>query len=87
RVAYIPGERRDHYLPETEFRKLIANFIDEQLRPQLEVGLDAIRHLKDLANEGPEDAREHYQSRIEKLGRLHQIAGMVTPAISKLVNF
>ncbi len=87
RVAYIPGQRKDHYLPETEFRKLIANFIDDQLRPHLELGQEAIAHMTSLAEAAPEEHLAHYRARIDKLRRLHSIAGTVTPTIARFINF
>jgi len=87
RIAYVPGERRDHFAPETEFRKLIVNFLEDQLRPRLEMGQDAIAHLNALVETSDPDDQEHFRSRIEKLNRLHRIAGAMTPAISKLVKF
>lgn len=87
RVTYIPGQRKDHYLPETEFRKLISNFLDDQLRPHLEIGKEAIDHMDTLAREAPKEEAAHYQARIEKLRRLHNIAGSVTPALARFINF
>ncbi|MEO0795888.1 MAG: hypothetical protein AAFX93_12030 [Verrucomicrobiota bacterium] len=86
-TVYVPGERKDYYTPETEFRKLISNFLDDQLRPHLETGNGAIEHLNALAEASPVEEREHYRNRINKLKRLHKIAGNITPAISKFVNF
>jgi len=87
RVTYIPGQRKDHYLPETEFRKLIANFLDDQVRPHLEIGQEAVDHMAKLAEEAPENEAAHYRARIDKLQRLHKIAGSLTPAIAKFIHF
>ncbi|GHB95401.1 GbsR/MarR family transcriptional regulator [Cerasicoccus arenae] len=87
RVTYIPGERKDHYLPETEFRKLFANFIEDQLSPHIEVGRDAIDHMTRLAESSSEADAIHYRARIDKLRRLHSIAGRLTPAIARFINF
>ncbi|WP_309382593.1 GbsR/MarR family transcriptional regulator [Cerasicoccus frondis] len=87
RVTFIPGQRKDHYLPETEFRKLISNFIEDQVRPHIEVGQEAINHMEKLVHEAPEGHAAHYRARIDKLRRLHSIAGSVTPALAKFINF
>jgi len=87
RVAYVPGQRRDHFVPETEFRKLLANFVDDQLRPQLEAGQGALAHLDSLIVRESAAAQEHYRSRIDKLRRLHHVAGTIAPAIGKIINF
>lgn len=87
RIIYIPGQRKDHYLPETEFRKLISTFLEDQLRPHLEIGKEAIDHMATLAAASPPEESEHYRSRIDKLRRLHDIAGSVTPAIARFMNF
>ncbi|WP_309397977.1 GbsR/MarR family transcriptional regulator [Cerasicoccus maritimus] len=87
RVTFIPGQRKDHYLPETEFRKLISNFIEDQVRPHIEVGQAAIDHMEKLTIEAPEPEAAHYRARIDKLRRLHTIAGSATPALAKFINF
>ena len=36
RSTYIAGDRRDHYLAETEFRRLFSNFIKDEIMPHLD---------------------------------------------------
>ena len=34
RTTYVQGDRKDHYVAETEFRRLFSNFIKEDILPQ-----------------------------------------------------
>ena len=34
--SYVPGKRKDHFLAETEFRRLFSNFIKDEILPHLE---------------------------------------------------
>lgn len=87
RSVYVPGQRKDHYAPETEFRQLLTHFIEDQLRPQLDAGQGAIVRLDALTAEAPAEVRAHYRARIDKLRRLHGIAGGLAPAVAKLIQF
>ena len=47
RTSYVPGDRRDHYLAETEFRRLFANFIKEEIMPHMESAKERIQRMED----------------------------------------
>lgn len=49
KVVYVPTDRRDHYIPETELRTLISGFLREKIQPQLESGALRLASLKELA--------------------------------------
>jgi DNA-binding transcriptional regulator GbsR (MarR family) len=38
RTVYVPGDRRDFFTAEAELRKIVAGFVNEQIRPHLENG-------------------------------------------------
>ena len=46
RTNYVPGDRRDHYLAETEFRRLFANFIKEEIMPHMESAKERIERME-----------------------------------------
>ena len=35
KTAYVPGNRKDHFVAETEFRRLFSNFIKDEILPHL----------------------------------------------------
>ncbi len=78
KLVYIAGDRRDHFVPETEFRALISGLIREKIQPHLEGGLARIESLNGaigrssgFGNRGAEDVRL-LRKRIEKLRAWHK---------------
>lgn len=86
RTAYVHGDRRDHYLAESEFRRLFSTFIKDEILPHLESAKDRISRMeKVLSTESPED-KDFYNIRIEKLKRLTQASGRLLPMLAKLLK-
>ena len=86
RTTYVPGDRRDHYLAESEFRRLFSTFIKDEILPHLESAKDRISRMeKVLKSESPED-KDFYNIRIEKLKRLTQASGRLLPMLAKLLK-
>ena len=49
RTNYVQGDRpRDHYLAETEFRRLFTNFIKEEIMPHMESAKDRIERMENF---------------------------------------
>ena len=46
RTSYIQGDRRDHFLAETEFRRLFSNFIKEDILPHLDSATERITSME-----------------------------------------
>ena len=44
---YVAGDRRDHFVAETQLKKLAAGFIREELEPHISSGEDRIARLKE----------------------------------------
>ena len=87
RTSYVPGDRRDHYLAETEFRRLFSNFIKEEILPHMESAQDRISRMEDslsVLNAGDD---EFYKIRIEKLKRLSRAGSRLLPALAGLLKF
>lgn len=87
KTAYILGQRKDHYVAETEFRNLLGAYIKEEIMPHLESAGQRIEsmdsHLQ-LINE-TED-RAFLESRIRKLSRLKKGAAAVLPTLVGLLK-
>ena len=87
RTSYVPGDRRDHYLAETEFRRLFSNFIKEEILPHMESAQDRISIMEDSLSELNASDDEFYKIRIEKLKRLSRAGSRLLPALAGLLKF
>ena len=87
RTSYVPGDRRDHYLAETEFRRLFSNFIKEEIMPHMDSAKERIERMEDSLPPLSKDAEEFYKIRIEKLKRLTRAGGRLLPALAGLFKF
>jgi DNA-binding transcriptional regulator GbsR (MarR family) len=87
RSSYVPGDRRDHYLAETEFRRLFSNFIKEEILPHMESAQDRINRMEDSLSELNAGDDEFYKIRIEKLKRLSRAGSRLLPALAGLLKF
>ena len=87
RTSYVPGDRRDHYLAETEFRRLFSNFIKEEIMPHMESAKERIAKMEEALPIQDEKSAEFYEIRIEKLKRLTRAGGRLLPALAGLLKF
>ena len=87
RASYVPGDRRDHYLAETEFRRLFSNFIKEEIMPHMDSAKERIERMESSLPPLSKEAEEFYKIRIEKLKRLTRAGGRLLPALAGLLKF
>ena len=86
RTTYIPGDRRDHYSAESEFRRLFSTFLKDEIMPHLESAEDRIRKMDDeIASLQVED-KDFFNIRIEKLKRLTKASKRLLPLLAKLLK-
>ena len=87
KTTYILGQRKDHYVAETEFRNLLGAYIKEEIMPHLESAGQRIEsmdnHLQQI-NEAED--RAFLESRIKKLLRLKKGAAAVLPTLVGLLK-
>lgn len=83
RRVYKPSDRRDHYIAETELRKLVAGFVKERIGPELASGAKMLGDVEEGLAEIPEQHREFFQSRVEKLRAWQEQAKVVLPFVSE----
>ena len=88
RSMYVAGDRRDHYVAESEFRRLFSNFIKDEIMPHLESAKERILRMKELIDSGDIEAgnSKFYQIRIEKLKRLTKASARLLPAMTGLLK-
>ena len=84
--TYIQGERKDHYVAETEFRRLFSNFIKEEILPHMDSADERIKRLEINMEKIPEDKKDFYSIRIEKLKRLTRAGKRLLPALAGLLK-
>jgi len=85
RSTYVAGDRRDHYLAETEFRRLFSTFIKDEIMPHLDSATDRISRMEDsLSDNEKED--DFYLIRLEKLKKLTKTSRRLLPALAGLLK-
>lgn len=87
KILYVPGERKDFYVAEVVFRKLLAGFVDGEIRPHLESGSERLGRMKTLL-EGVEegDRKEHLDKQIGHLEHAHKLSRKFLPLLMRLVK-
>ena len=86
RTTYIPGDRRDHYSAESEFRRLFSTFLRDEIMPHLESAEDRIRKMDDEIASLQVEEKDFFNIRIEKLKRLTKASKRLLPLLAKLLK-
>jgi DNA-binding transcriptional regulator GbsR (MarR family) len=86
RLAYIPGDRRDCYLAETELRKLVSGVLREQIAPHVESGAARLERIDQMLASTPGGKRSELGARVSKLRSWHKKARMLLPLVQKAVH-
>jgi len=86
--TYVAGDRRDHYVAESEFRRLFSNFIKDEIMPHLDSAKERILRMEKLIESGDAEIEnaEFYQIRIDKLKRLTKASSRLLPAMTGLLK-
>jgi len=85
-TVYIPGDRRDFFTAEAGLRKIVAGFVNEQLRPHLENGKERMARIEQLVQEEPSGRREFLIERIERLQGWRQRAAALLPFVLNFIK-
>lgn len=68
KLHYVPGSRKDYYLPELSMERLVRGFVKDQFTPHLESSAQRLDHVEDqLADEPDSVRREHARQRLNTL--------------------
>ncbi len=86
RVQYVPGERKDHFIAEPSFRRLVAGFIEEEIRPHLDSGKDRLDAMKALLGSVPADEEPFLRRKVDQLEKLHKTGNQVLPMLVGLIK-
>jgi DNA-binding transcriptional regulator GbsR (MarR family) len=85
-TVYMPGDRRDFFTAEAGLRKIVAGFVNEQLRPHLENGKERMDRIERLVQEEPAGRREFLVERIERLQGWRQRAAALLPFVLNFIK-
>ena len=86
RTSYVQGDRKDHFIAETEFRRLFSNFIKEDILPHLDSATERITRMETNISSNLGEKKEFYITRIEKLKRLTKAGRRLLPALAGLLK-
>ena len=91
KATYVAGDRRDHFVAETELRKIVSGFLRERIAPALEGGAERLGRLSAALDAVPPAARrsaghEFLRHRAERLQAWQRIARESFPALVKMLD-
>lgn len=89
KVTYVPGDRRDHYVAETELKRLAVGFLNGQMLPHLETAqarLVRLRELEKSSSPGDRALQRLQRDRIEKLEQWHRRARTLAPLVGRFLD-
>lgn len=89
RAAYVPGDRRDHYEPETELRTLVGGLLRDRINPHLEQGRQRLDRVgaEIAAGKGlskPEAAV--LRARVQKLENWRRKGATLLPILTRVLS-
>lgn len=84
--TYLPGQRKDYYVPETELKQLAAGFARDEVLPHLESGQIRLEALRESAKELPAAQQKHAKARLAKLESWHGKARTIFPILLKMLG-
>lgn len=89
RTAYVPGDRRDYFEPETELRNLVAGLLRDRINPHLEQGrqrLDRVRQEVASGRDLTSTEAQVLRARVTKLESWRRKGAMILPLVSKVMG-
>jgi DNA-binding transcriptional regulator GbsR (MarR family) len=86
KVSYVAGDRRDHYVAETELKKLVAGFMRGEVQPRLASGRDRLQHLRELAEALPDAKQNFLSKRVGKLQQWHTKSRDLLPLLGVVLD-
>lgn len=84
--AYVPGDRRDRFVAETELRKLVSGILREKVAPHLESGAERLELIASSLAAAPAAQRAELKGRLAKLKSWHGKARRLLPLVQKVVG-
>lgn len=86
KMIYVMGERRDHYVAETDLRKLASGFLREQVERHLLNGQERLKRMEDRLAEFPSHNREFLDGRFQQLKSWSATARAILPVLTAFLG-
>jgi len=87
RRVYVPNQRRDYYVAQTELRSLLGGFVREQLAPHLDGSMESVRRIEACARQLPAGAKRAFaMQRIQKLRQWERRGKRLLLVMAKLLG-
>ncbi|MFA7256294.1 MAG: ArsR family transcriptional regulator [Kiritimatiellales bacterium] len=77
--VYVAGDRRDFFTAEAGLRRIVAGFVNEQIRPQLDNRKDRMARIEKLLGQEEPGRKEFIAERIERLQGWQKRANALLP--------
>jgi DNA-binding transcriptional regulator GbsR (MarR family) len=82
KLHYVPGSRKDYYLPELSMERLVRGFIKDQFSPHLESSAERLDSIEvSLADESDLALRQHATERLNTLRTWRRRAEKLLPLV------
>jgi len=85
KVAYVPGDRRDHYVADLDLSNFATVFLKEELRPRMNRALERIKRMEELSADMTPQERKSAQVKIERLRHWLEKGQKMIPWILKFL--
>lgn len=79
-------DRRTHFEPAVELKRLVGGFIREQVRPHIESGRSKIKRLEEAIPSVGQDKQEFVKERVERLDQWMRRSRQVLPLLQKILG-
>lgn len=89
RTAYVPGDRRDHFEPETELRTLVGGLLRDRINPHLEQGRQRLDRVgaEIAAGKGLSKAEAAVlRARVQKLENWRRKGATLLPILTRVLS-
>ncbi len=86
RLTYVPGDRREHFVPETSLKRLVSGFLRDQIHPHLESGEDRLQNLEEIIRTSDQDVPKFMEDRMMRLRSWQKQAKMLLPFVQKFLD-
>ena len=79
-------DRRTHFEPAVELKRLVGGFIREQVRPHIESGRSKVKLLGEAIPSVSQDKQEFVKDRVERLDQWMRRGRQVLPLLQKILG-
>ena len=86
RTTYTPGVRKDFYVAELDFRKIITQYLSDVLLPQFAESRDKLEQLNQLLADDDTQSDSVIEDRVEVLLKVSKRVNLILPAVSKILS-